>query len=201
MSADLGPDPVRGPMHRDMGDYRAVLRRAMEIPGLSMAVMYSGPLGLAVSWLLLRAYRRAVLRSMAAAATPASATWQPSPVELIRPPTPMRGEGAAPPTFDAIRRRWRRTTLSYGFGGMVFMAVEYAAALPSADLLYSSPYDALMTKDTVGGWVDVQKVGDRNCDHLAYRRARAGQLLDFGRRGHARQTAPKRTGVVVVLEA
>lgn len=128
MSADLGPDPVRGPMHRDMGDYRAVLRRAMEIPGLSMAVMYSGPLGLAVSWLLLRVYRRAVLQSMAAAATPASATWQPSPVELIRPPTPMRGEGAAPPTFDAIRRRWRRTTLSYGFGGMVFMAVEYAAA-------------------------------------------------------------------------
>jgi hypothetical protein len=26
-----------------------------------------------------------------------------------------------------------------------------------------------MTKDTTGGWVDVQKVGDRNCDHLAYK--------------------------------
>ena len=52
-----------------------------------------------------------------------------------------------------------------------FLAAEYAAPLPSADLLYSSPYDALMTKDTVGGWVDVQKVGDRSCDHLVYRQA------------------------------
>ena len=43
--------------------------------------------------------------------------------------------------------------------------------MPSADLLYTSPYDALMTKDTTGGWVDVQKIGDRSCDHLAYRQA------------------------------
>ena len=64
--------------------------------------------------------------------------------------------GPMPPTLDEA---------------LDFLAVEYAAALPSADLLYSSPYDALMTKDTVGGWVDVQKVGDRNCDHLAYRQA------------------------------
>jgi hypothetical protein len=26
-----------------------------------------------------------------------------------------------------------------------------------------------MTKDTTGGWVDVQKIGDLNCDHLAYK--------------------------------
>ena len=50
-----------------------------------------------------------------------------------------------------------------------FLTAEYAIQLPTADLLYSSPYDAFMTKDTTGGWVDVQKVGDLNCDHLAYR--------------------------------
>ena len=31
--------------------------------------------------------------------------------------------------------------------------------MPTADLLYSSPYDALMTPDTKGGWVDVQTIG------------------------------------------
>jgi hypothetical protein len=50
-----------------------------------------------------------------------------------------------------------------------FLSAEYAIQMPTADLLYSSPYDALMTKDTTGGWVDVQKVGDLTCDHLAYR--------------------------------
>lgn len=62
--------------------------------------------------------------------------------------------GPMPPTLDEA---------------LDFLSVEYAAHVPSADLLYSSPYDALMTKDTVGGWVDVQKVGERSCDHLAYR--------------------------------
>jgi hypothetical protein len=50
-----------------------------------------------------------------------------------------------------------------------FLSEEYALQMPTADLLYTSPYDALMTKDTTGGWVDVQKIGDRSCDHLAYR--------------------------------
>jgi hypothetical protein len=49
-----------------------------------------------------------------------------------------------------------------------FMAAEYAVHVPTADLLYSSPYDALITKDTTGGWVDVQQIGDVSCDHLVY---------------------------------
>jgi hypothetical protein len=49
-----------------------------------------------------------------------------------------------------------------------FLAAEYRLHMPTADLLYSSPYDALMTKETTGGWVDVQKVGELSCDHLAY---------------------------------
>ena len=49
-----------------------------------------------------------------------------------------------------------------------FLAAEYDIEMPTADLLYSSPYDALMTKDTTGGWVDVQKIGDLECDHLSY---------------------------------
>jgi hypothetical protein len=75
---------------------------------------------------------------------------------LVSSKAKVWARGPMPPTLDEA---------------LDFLAVEYAAALPSADLLYSSPYDALITKDTVGGWVDVQKVGDRSCDHLAYRQA------------------------------
>jgi hypothetical protein len=61
--------------------------------------------------------------------------------------------GPMPPTLDEA---------------MDFLADEYDVQMPAADLLYSSPYDAFMTKDTVGGWVDTQKIGDRSCEHLAY---------------------------------
>jgi hypothetical protein len=64
--------------------------------------------------------------------------------------------GPMPPTLDEA---------------LDFASAEYAIHIPTADLLYSSPYDALMTADTTGGWVDVQQVGDRSCDHLAYRQA------------------------------
>jgi len=49
-----------------------------------------------------------------------------------------------------------------------YLSAEYGMQLPGGDLLYSSPYDALMTPETTGGWVDVQVIGDRRCDHLAY---------------------------------
>ena len=52
-----------------------------------------------------------------------------------------------------------------------YLANEYRVQMPTADLLYSSPYEALMTADTTGGWVDTQKIGDRMCDHLAYQQA------------------------------
>jgi hypothetical protein len=62
--------------------------------------------------------------------------------------------GPMPPTLDEA---------------MDFVSAEYAIQIPTADLLYSSPYDAMMTKETTGGWVDVQQVGERTCDHLAYK--------------------------------
>ena len=62
--------------------------------------------------------------------------------------------GPMPPTLDEA---------------LDFLSDEYDVQMASADLLYSSPYDAFMTKDTVGGWVDTQKIGDRSCEHLAYR--------------------------------
>jgi hypothetical protein len=68
--------------------------------------------------------------------------------------------GPMPPTLDEA---------------LDFLSAEYALHMPTADLLYSSPYDALMTKDTTGGWVDVQRIGDRDCDHLAYRQ----QVVDW----------------------
>ena len=46
--------------------------------------------------------------------------------------------GPMPPTLDEA---------------LDFFAAEYGVAIPTGDLLYSSPYDALMTKDTTGGWV------------------------------------------------
>jgi len=49
-----------------------------------------------------------------------------------------------------------------------FLSGEYAVQMPTADLLYSSPYDALMTPETKGGWVDVQTIGNVQTDHLAY---------------------------------
>ena len=49
-----------------------------------------------------------------------------------------------------------------------FISAEYALQLPTADLLYSNPYDAMMTPETTGGWVDRQQVGNLQCDHLSY---------------------------------
>jgi hypothetical protein len=51
---------------------------------------------------------------------------------------------------------------------MDFVSAEYGIQLPIADLLYSSPYDALITADTTGGWVDTVQIGGRACEHLAY---------------------------------
>jgi hypothetical protein len=62
--------------------------------------------------------------------------------------------GPMPPTLDEA---------------LDFLFAEYAIQMPTADLLYSNPYEALVTKDTIGGWVDTQKIGDRTCDHLAYK--------------------------------
>jgi len=64
--------------------------------------------------------------------------------------------GPMPPTIDEA---------------LDFFAAEYGVAIPTADLLYSSPYDALMTTDTTGGWVGEEKIGDQTCDHLAYKQA------------------------------
>jgi hypothetical protein len=61
--------------------------------------------------------------------------------------------GPMPPTLDEA---------------LDYLAAEYDVQMPTADLLYSSPYDAFMTKDTTGGWVDMQTIGDRSCEHLAY---------------------------------
>ena len=49
-----------------------------------------------------------------------------------------------------------------------FLSGEYAVQMPTADLLYSSPYDALMTPETKGGWVGVQTISNVPTDHLAY---------------------------------
>jgi hypothetical protein len=77
-------------------------------------------------------------------------------VTLISEDHKVWARGPMPPTLDE---------------SLDYLASEYHVELPTADLFYSSPYDALMTKDTTGGWVDVQKIGDLSCDHLVYQQA------------------------------
>jgi hypothetical protein len=52
-----------------------------------------------------------------------------------------------------------------------YLSAEYDINVPTADLLYTNPYDALMTPDTTGGWVKVEQVDSRTCDHLSYQTA------------------------------
>lgn len=76
-------------------------------------------------------------------------------------------------TFVSHRQKaWARGPMPATLDeAMDFVSSEYAIQIPTADLLYSSPYDALITKDTTGGWVGVEKIGDTACDHLAYKQA------------------------------
>lgn len=74
-------------------------------------------------------------------------------VTLVSNTDKVWARGPMPPTLDEA---------------LDFLSAEYAIQMPTADLLYSSPYDAVMTPDTTGGWVDVQTIDSRQCDHLAY---------------------------------
>jgi hypothetical protein len=51
---------------------------------------------------------------------------------------------------------------------MDHVALEYGVPVPMADLVYSSPYEALITESTQGGWVGVEEMGEQSCDHLAF---------------------------------
>ena len=48
------------------------------------------------------------------------------------------------------------------------IAVRYAVPMPMADVLYSSPYEALWAEGTAGGWVGVEEVGGQTCHHLSF---------------------------------
>ena len=48
------------------------------------------------------------------------------------------------------------------------LAVDYGVPMPMADFVYSSPYEALISEDTRGGWVGEETVGGKECDHLAF---------------------------------
>lgn len=75
-------------------------------------------------------------------------------ITLVSDKAKVWARGPMPPTIDEA---------------LDYLESEYAIPLPSADLLYSNPYEAFIAQDTNGGWVDTQKIGDRTCDHLAYK--------------------------------
>ena len=56
------------------------------------------------------------------------------------------------------------------------VVARFDLPLAVADLLYSSPYDALITPTTQGGFVGRERIGDRPCVHLAY----TAEAVDFG---------------------
>ena len=82
--------------------------------------------------------------------------------------------GSMPPTLDE--------TLDYA-------AAVYDLKLPWADLLYSSPYDALVSPDTTGGWVGVETIDGQPCDHLSYQNPVVDWEIWVGRDEAWRQAA------------
>ncbi len=72
---------------------------------------------------------------------------------LVSDAKKLWARGEVPPTLDET---------------MDYVADVYNLKLPWADLLYSSPYEALTTTDTAGGWVDVETIEGKECDHLSY---------------------------------
>jgi hypothetical protein len=88
-------------------------------------------------------------------------------VTLVANAQKVWARGPMPPTLDEA---------------LDYLSAEYAIQMPTADLLYSSPYDALMTPETKGGWVDVQTVGNVPADHLAYQRPSIDWELWVGQR-------------------
>jgi hypothetical protein len=67
------------------------------------------------------------------------------------------------------KKRWARARVPPTLDEMLdYVAAVYDLRLPWADLMYSSPYDALVTADTTGGWVGKETIGGTECDHLSY---------------------------------
>jgi len=81
---------------------------------------------------------------------------------------------------------------------MDFVSSEYAIQFPTADLLYSSPYNALMTSDTTGGWVGTDTIDGATCDHLAYKQTVVDWELWLTANG---RTLPKRIRITYKTEA
>ena len=82
--------------------------------------------------------------------------------------------GPMPPTLDEM---------------LDYVAAVHDLKLPWADLLYSSPYDALMSPDTTGGWVGVETIDGKPYDHLAYQNPVVDWEIWVGRERARRRAA------------
>jgi hypothetical protein len=86
----------------------------------------------------------------------AAAWYDGNHVTLVSHRDKVWARGPMPDTLDAA---------------MDYVSAEYAIQIPTADLLYSNPYQALITPDTTGGWVGVDQVGGSPCEHLSYQQS------------------------------
>lgn len=78
--------------------------------------------------------------------------------------------------FDPGRKSYGTIKLPGEIDGMLdYLAEEYGAAQPLADLLYSSVYDALLPAAETGRHLGLSNVGETICDHLLFE----GEAVDW----------------------
>jgi hypothetical protein len=53
-------------------------------------------------------------------------------------------------------------------GTLDTMVERYGIPIPLSDLLYTNPAHALIADTTTGGWAGRERVGDQECDHVAF---------------------------------
>jgi hypothetical protein len=75
-----------------------------------------------------------------------------------------------------VHRVWAQTAVPPTLDQMFDdVSIRLGIPVPIADLLYSNPYEALITSGTRGGFVGREQIGDRTCKHLAY----VAEAVDF----------------------
>ena len=102
---------------------------------------------------------------------------------IVSNPDKVWVRGPMPPTLDEA---------------MDFVSAEDAVQIPHGRTCSTATLDqALMTADTTGGWVNVEKVGERTRDHLSYQQVVVESrscLAHAGRPQAALPASDSRTG-------
>ncbi len=78
-------------------------------------------------------------------------------------------DGATVSLYDSADRVWAQTEVPGTLDEMLDdVARRYSLPLPIADVVYSSPYDAFVGRDTTGGYVERETIDGAVCAYLKY---------------------------------